>query len=257
MEFVKRVSPLKSDDPDVKLALKHLCAWDGHLTADSIGGTIYEVTRYTLVRNLLEPGLGAELTLKLMGQGFHPVLMVAHEFYGHDTVTLLRLMDNPDSWWVKQAGGLEKVLITSIKQAIAWLRSNLGPEVEDWRWGRIHRAIFPHALGVQKPLDRVFNRGPFPIGGDTDTPCQTAMHPHDPYDNKAWAPSFRQIIDLGNLAQSEAIIPPGQSGHLGSPHYDDFAVPWLKGEYHPLLWTRQQIESHLEGKLTLEPPKLP
>lgn len=257
LEFVKRLSTFQSDDPDVKLALQYLCAWDGYLTANSIAGTIYEVTRYTLVRNLLEPGLGTELTLQLMGQGFHPILLASHEFYGHDTVALLRLMDKPDSWWVKQAGGWEKVLTTSIKQAIAWLRSNLGPEVEDWRWGRIHRAIFPHALGAQKPLDRVFNRGPFPIGGDTDTPCQTAMHPHDPYDNKAWAPSFRQVIDLGDLAQSEAIIPPGQSGHLGSPHYDDFAMPWLKGEYHPLLWTRQQIESHLEGKLTLEPQKLP
>ena len=54
-------------------------------------------------------------------------------------------------------------------------------------------------MALQKPLDEVFNLGPYPIGGDTDTPCQTAITPDDPYDNKSWAPSFRQIVDMGDL----------------------------------------------------------
>jgi penicillin amidase len=106
-------------------------------------------------------------------------------------------------------------------------------------------------MGLVQPLDQVFNRGPHPIGGDTDTPCQTAMHPHDPYDNRAWAPSFRQIVDMGDLSRSVTSYPPGQSGQLGSPHYDDLIQPWLKGEYHPALWTRQQVESETQAKLTL------
>ncbi len=252
-DFVERLSKYQSQDPDIQLAMDYLRSWDGQLTPESVGGTIYEVVRYHLIRNLLQPTLGEDLTLKWMGKGFHPVLLASHEFYGHDTVTLLRLLDHPDSWWVKQAGGLENVLKLSIKQAVEWLRTNLGKESKNWQWGKIHRAIIPHALGVQKPLDRVFNRGPFPIGGDTDTPCQTAMHPHEPYDNKAWAPSFRQIIDLGDLSKSEAIIPPGQSGHLGSPHYDDLIEPWLHGKYHPLLWTREQIESQAKHRLVLQP----
>ena len=125
--------------------------------------------------------------------------------------------------------------------------------MNDWEWGGIHRAIFPHAMGMKKPLDRVFNRGPLPIGGDTDTPCATAMVPNDPYDSKAWAPSFRQIVDLSDLSRSLVIHPPGQSGQLGSPHYDDLAALWIKGEYHPMLWTRQQVEQEAEGKLTLNP----
>jgi penicillin amidase len=107
-----------------------------------------------------------------------------------------------------------------------------------WRWGNFHRVIFAHALSVQKPLDKVFDRGPFPIGGDTDTPCQTAMHPQEPYDNKAWAPGYRQIVDLGDLTRSVAIHPPGQSGQLGNSHYDDLISPWLKGEYYPMFGPR-------------------
>lgn len=252
-EFVRRLAGLTSDDPDVQTALEALRAWDGKLTADSVGGTVYEVARYSLVRNLLEPGLGKDLTTRVMGQGFHPLLLSSHEFYGQDTVAMLRMLDDPGSWWVAQAGGREAVLTRSLKQAVEWLRKELGPEVSLWKWGRIHRATFGHAMAIQKPLDRVFNRGPLPIGGDTDTPCQTAIAAEDPYDNKAWAPSFRQIVDLGDLSRSVIIHPPGQSGVLGSPHYDDLADLWIKGEYHPMLWTREQVEREAEGRLTVKP----
>ncbi len=256
IEFVSRLGQLNldrlnSDDPDARMALETLRAWDGKLTPESIGGTVYEVTRYFLVRNLLEPGLGEELTIRLIGQGFHPLLLSSHEFYGHDTVTMLRLLDTPDSWWVRRAGGREAVLGHSLKQAAQWLRKTLGENTDTWQWGNIHRVVFEHALGLKKPLDQVFNRGPFPIGGDTDTPCQTAIAPEDPYDNKAWAPSFRQIVDMGDLSKSVFSFPSGQSGHLGSPHYDDLIEPWLKGDYLPMLWTRGQVEDHARGRLVL------
>ena len=106
-------------------------------------------------------------------------------------------------------------------------------------------------MSLKKPFDQVFDRGPFPLGGDTDTPLQTAMRPDTPYETKVWAPSFRQIIDMGNLANSKVIHPPGQSGHLASPHYDDLAHLWLEGEYHPMLWTREQVEAEAEGKLII------
>jgi penicillin amidase len=253
LEFVRCLDGLTPDEPEARSALELLRAWDGQLNPDSAAGSVYEVTRFTLIRNLMESALGEELTLQMMGQGFHPLLMPAHEFYGHDTVALLRMLDDPGSWWIEQAGGREAVLLRSLDQAVDWLRRELGPDPTGWQWGKLHRAIFPHAMGIQKPLDRVFNRGPLPIGGDTDTPCQTAMRPDEPYDSKAWAPSFRQIVDLGDLSRSLVIHPPGQSGQLGSPHYDDLADLWIRGEYHPMLWTRQQVEQEAEARLQLLP----
>ena len=38
--------------------------------------------------------------------------------------------------------------------------------------------------------------------------------------------AYRQIIDLGNLANSRSIHIPGQSGHPASKHYDDFIPLW-------------------------------
>ena len=253
LEFGAALRGLRSPDPAIQSALELLSAWDGQLTPGSVAGCLYEVTRYTLVRNLLEPGLGADLATRLMGQGFHPLLLASHEFYGHDTVAMLRMLADPGSWWVRQAGGREAVLLRSLGQAIVWLEAHLGSDVSAWEWGKIHRAIWPHALGLQKPLDQVFNLGPVPIGGDTDTPCQTAIAPDDPYDNKSWAPSFRQIVDMGDLTTARIIHAPGQSGQLGSPHYGDLIGPWTRGEYLPMLWTRQQVEAAAEGRLALLP----
>jgi len=38
---------------------------------------------------------------------------------------------------------------------------------------------------------------------------------------------------------------------LGSLHYDDLIDPWLKGEYFPMLWTREQVEREAEKRLVL------
>jgi penicillin amidase len=58
---------------------------------------------------------------------------------------------------------------------------------------------------------------------------------------------------MGDLSRSAMIFPPGQSGQVGSPHYDDLIEPWLQGEYCPMLWTREQVEQEVEGRLRLEP----
>jgi penicillin G amidase len=252
LEFVACLEEVTDPDEDVQLALRLLRAWDGFLTPETIGGTVYEVARYTLIRNLLEPGLGEDLTFRLMGKGFHPLLMHSNELFGHDTVILLRLLANPQSWWVQQAGGHDIVVSKSLKETIAWLRDEVGEYESDWEWGQIHQINFTHPLSLQKPFDQVFDRGPYPIGGDTDTPLQSAFLADQPYNNKVWSPSFRQIVDMGDLSKSLTIIPPGQSGQLASPTYDNLVEPWLKGEYIPMLWTREQVERESKEKLVLE-----
>jgi len=252
LELVARLKDITDPHPDVQLALKGLREWDGYLTPESVGGMFYQVLRYTLVRAILEPGLGPDLTLRFMGAGFHPLLMNANEFYGQDTVVLFRILDNPNSWWLQGAGGRETVIVESLKQTVTWLHEKFGDDPVSWTWGRVHQVNFEHPLGLQKPLDQVFNRGPFSIGGDTDTPCQTAMLPNDPYNNKAWSPTFRQVVDMGDLSRSVTVHPPGQSGQLASPHYDDLAEPWLTGKYFPMLWTREQVEAESKDKLVLK-----
>jgi penicillin amidase len=254
-EFVQILAGFPEVDKDVKFALNILREWDFKLTADSVAGTIYEVVRRTLVKNLLEPVLGKQLMQDVTGFSMNTVLVGDNEFYGHDTSALFRILGQPENWWLQQAGGREKLITDSIHESMDWLRKELGSDPAAWQWGKIHRLTLEHALGMQKPLDKIYNRGPYPIGGDTDTVWQAAMMTDKPYDNRLWAPSMRHIIDLSDFSKSRYVLPFGQSENLASEHYSDFTKMWLNKEYTTMLWTRTQVEENAAGKTTLNPAK--
>lgn len=243
-------------DADADAALGHnlLLAWDGWLGADSVGGAVYEVTIRKLVENLVAPALGPELFVRFAGgRGPHSLLAYNSEFQGHASVTILAMLDDAASPWVAEAGGRAAVIEKSLGDAVRWLAHELGPDPVRWQWGRLHQMTAPHALAVRKPFDQVFNLGPHPIGGDTDTVCQTAYLQDAPYAATAAAPSYRAIVDLGHLDRSIHIAPSGNSGLLGDPHYGDLLPLWLQGEYVPALWSRSAVEAAAAEHLRLEP----
>ena len=60
--------------------------------------------------------------------------------------------------------------------------------------------------------------------------CQIGFVPHDGTYTGSWAPSFRLLADLGNPDRSRWQHMTGQSGHPGSPHYDDLLDDWHQGK---------------------------
>ena len=63
----------------------------------------------------------------------------------------------------------------------------------------------------------------------------------------------RWIVDMGDLGGGLMIHTPGQSGHAGSPHYDDFIETWRRGQYHPSYYDRKDVEANRRGRLLLSP----
>jgi penicillin amidase len=129
----------------------------------------------------------------------------------------------------------------------------MGPDRSKWRWGKIHKVVIKHPLGKVKPLDRFLNLGPYEGGGHFSTAWQSAVMPGMDFDLKGWTASNRHIYDLSDWDQSLASIVPGQSGMIGSPHYDDQMDNWLKVGYHPLYYSRSKVESEAAHLLTLTP----
>jgi penicillin G amidase len=250
--FVRLLEGFESDDADACTALDLLRAWDGALTIETVGGTVYEVAVRLLTRSIFEPKFGKELTDHVMGLGWSSVLYPSHELKGRDTDVMLRLLENPNSWWMQTAGGRDHLIEQALRKTVQWLRQEYGPETNLWQWGKLHQLVYEHPLAQQEPLDMVFNRGPYPIGGDSDTPHQTGFSTSNGFRNDMASPSMRFIMDLSDFSQSLAITPMGQSGQVGTKHYDDLIELYLKGEYHPMLWTRQQVEDELEGRLILQ-----
>lgn len=67
-------------------------------------------------------------------------------------------------------------------------------------------------------------------------------HPFEP----GVGPAYRQIVDLGNRAQSLWVIPGGSSGDPLSPHYADQLTDWRHGRYHPMMPDAGSVSEVLE-----------
>ena len=92
-------------------------------------------------------------------------------FAEHAREWLLTTLSDPDSPWWNTGDGNKRTehIVQAMREAVETLKEACGPNLEDWTWGKVHTLTFGHALGSVKPLDSIFNRGPFPVGGDMDT----------------------------------------------------------------------------------------
>lgn len=98
-----------------------------------------------------------------------------------------------------------------------------------------------------------------------------AFVPEEPYHSSAWTPSTQLLYDTGNWSRGVWKFYPGNSGNLGSLHYNDFheklATDIRQGEprvessakkhYVPMLWTEQEIRRNRIGELFMNAPSNP
>ena len=248
------IKGFRTAKPNVQFVIDKLLDWDFKLDKSSKEAIIYQVLMYTVVRKLVEDDLGKKLTDEFMGEGKHPLLLPTSELLGHTTEALFQILQNPNSLWLSSDKEVVKLLEDSMISTYNWLNEKFDSE-SDWEWGNIHKVTFRHGMSVKKPLDRIFNIGPFSVGGDTDTVFQTAYNPSSPYHATEWCPALRLIMDVGKWDNSFVISPPGQIGVVGSEHFDDLAPMWLEGDYIPMLWNYDQVVVHSKNKLKLSPKR--
>jgi penicillin amidase len=130
--------------------------------------------------------------------------------------------------------------------------------MQQWSWGKLHTCTFRHSLCANSLMASLFNRGPYPVGGDSTTLWATGTGYDDlstlPADaTQMIGPPYRMIVDLGDLSNSLSLLAPGQSGNPASPHYDDQIESWFQAGYHPMVYYRQDVEQHTRHQLNLFP----
>ena len=64
----------------------------------------------------------------------------------------------------------------------------------------------------------------------------------------SWGPSWRMIVELGDRPKAYGIYIGGQSGNVGSKHYDDFISDWNYGKYYPLMFYMSREEAKRSTK---------
>jgi len=233
------------DERRLAEALELLRTWDRRADRDSAGAALFEAFRL----HLIDLTFGDELGEQLLGQARSSVSVALVDF----------LADEPSPWFddvtTPEVETRDEVLLLALEEAVEELTETLGRDMDNWRWGDLHTATFENqSLGQSGigPIEAIFNRGPVPVDGTIATINNTGYSLSSPYGVRT-VPSYRQIVDMGDLARSVSMHTTGQSGHPYHPHYDDMIDPWRNVEYHPMLWERADVEANTEGILVLSP----
>lgn len=249
------IGRLTCDDAELLAVAKMMAAWDGDLAADSPQAAVYQVFMRRCLALLLRDKLGPDLAACYAGKGPTPALADASFFGQRSWEWLQKTLALPDSPWFDLGHGERRddIIRLALRETVDFLKERLGPASGDWAWGKLHQIRFSHAVGQVPALAPLFNRGPFPLGGDGNTVWATGSGMDTLGSDQVIGPPFRHISDLGDWRNSAGLLAPGNSGQPGSRHYDDQIGSWFSGEYHPLLFTRADVEREAEARLTLNP----
>jgi penicillin amidase len=214
-------------DPDFHDAIEAFRSFDGNFTGDSRAAVFITVLRRAAVERLvrlhMRPAVGIRYLNSDQGAAF---------------VALLRALRERPHGWVPN-NDYDAFLVASMRDGIAALRKH---NAYDQTWADFGARTAQHPLaGFGLAM---WNGIPFPGLGDAYSP-----HVQAP----ANAQSFRAVWDVGNWNAGGIVIPQGESGEPGSPHYRDGAPLWLQGGLVPLPFDDADVAKAAESTLTLTP----
>ena len=259
VEIVPYMLKLSATTPTEKEALEKLRAWNYILAPDSAAAAIYSVFLFKLERIVFRAMFGDDEVLLHSYLGVGATILAPQNGYAsRNKPLLIRLLKEHDDAWFADSlvtngpKSWDAALSSAFHAAIEELRDKLGDKVSRWKYGAVHKMTYNHPLGMVKPLNKIFNRGPYPVGGDIDTVNMGASLVNQP-ETVITVPSYRQIVNLADPKASLSVHHPGQSGHPASKHYDDFIKLWLKVEHHPMLFERNMIVENAAGVLLMTP----
>jgi len=226
------INAISNVSGDLATALRMLRDWDHQLRADSPAAALYEIWWTKHLKPALIGGMASDPVLRqLLSPG--------------DNESLLALLEQADP------ALLDVLLPDTLESAFATCCSLLGPDPAVWRWGHLHHGYFAHPLSRVAGQAEIRDVGPLAIGGSGSTPMNTTYRLTD--FRATVGASFRVVMDVGNWDACRVINTPGQSGDPRSRHYDDMAPLWARGEYVPLLYSREAVDASAQLRIMLRP----
>ncbi|PZP21748.1 penicillin acylase family protein [Pseudomonas kuykendallii] len=232
-------------DGEDRALLERLAAWDGVHDLDSVEASLFNQLLYEIARAAMADELGADYFDTLLN-----TRVLDH--------ALPRLVaDARSPWWDERTTGETEsraVILGKAWQAtLAHLREHFGKDPQGWAWGTLHQVTHAHALGQQKPLDRLFNVGPFAAPGGHELPNNLSQRIGPAPWPVTYGPSTRRLVDFDDPLHSLGINPVGQSGVLFDRHNADQARDYIAGRYQPMRMSDDDVAAHAEGTLHLLP----
>ncbi len=150
-------------------------------------------------------------------------------------------------WWddITTSDKIENkkdILSKTLIETVAALEEQLGENMNNWTWNKVHIIEHPHPIGKIETLRSFFNVGPYAVNGAAEVINNLDYHRDETgiYNVKS-GPSTRRIIDFSDIENSMSINPTGQSGNPLSEHYRDQAEMYNKGEFRKMMMNKEEI----------------
>jgi penicillin amidase len=242
--LMRLIAGLDSDAAVERAALQLLRGWDCAVGEDSAAAALFEVWWSKHLR----PALFACAT---------PDPFVQSLLAPGDPDSVLRELESPGKWFGgRPEQSRDRLLLESLAAAFRECAARMGDDPLAWRWGRLHHGYFEHPMS---PLGNAaaaaqLDVGPLPMGGADSVPMN-AMYRFDDF-RVVLGASVRVVVHLGAWDESVCINAPGQSGDPRSLHYADLAPLWARGDYVPMLYSRDAVDAAAERTIVLTPVSL-
>jgi len=225
---------LKEASSKPTTAAQMLLAWDATLSSESGPGALFEVW----LKNLRKVVSGKEGLQSL-----------------EDVWSLQGVLDrlaepSPQISGADPVAGRNHLLLQTLDSSWKETEQLLGPDPQTWSWGKLHKIHFRHSLDRLPGAATLLDLGPISRSGDGYTVNATSAGGNFEQEGGA---SYREILDTANWDHSLAVNTPGQSGQPESSHYSDLLPLWEKGEYFPLVYSRNAVEASTRDRLVLAP----
>ena len=232
-------------DANEKAFMEPLTKWDGDYSRDSIAATLFTQMLYELSKAAFYDELGDDLFESLL------------QTRALDAAIPILVADAKSPWWdnldTQPVESRFETVRVAWSNTVKHLQEQYGTSLLNWTWGKTHTLTHGHPLGRQKPLDMLFDVGPFPVAGGRETPNNLGYDIGPAPWKVSTGPSTRRIIDFAEPDQAVGINPVGQSGVLFDKHYADQAERYSEGIYVPQHLTDADVRANTKSRLTLRP----
>ena len=243
--LVPHLLRIKIGDPWIRQGQDTLRGWDFHQPASSAPAAYFNV----VWRDVLALTFHDQLPEEAWPDGGSRWFEVVR-----------RLIGQPGSiWWDKddtpERETRDDILREALIDARNEITTTMARDPENWEWGKLHKlTLVNQTLGTSGVgvVEKLFNRGPYELGGGTSLVDATSWYAPDGYEVTA-VPSMRMVVDLSDFDQSRWISLTGVSGHAFHQHYTDQTELWAKGETLPWAFSRGAVDTSRKDTLTLRP----
>ena len=228
LDYLKSFEGRSNQDKEI---LSIFNKWQGEASPDSIGASLF----YGWFRHLKQKIFNDELSGYWNQKAHGNFLMGLKSKVSADK--LVNLLMN-DSIWCDDITSIkvescQDIIALSLISTLNEMTKLKGEDINNWQWGQLQNTVYGHEpFSSFKHIDKLFERTISNGGSGHTINVSGSNFDKDEGYQQGFGAGFRQIMELSSDEPIHLFMnSTGQSGQVGSKHYDDMVEDFRNVDY--------------------------